>query len=336
MGDVNNYPTPSTSRRQPGNDSSTPWVCVCRKEFATEKGMNIHKGRMKCGQLLSQDLRQGHIRPNNTVEEPDQDNHHSVWSLTDTNSTTALTQTVDAAIDGMESAASRNDLQLLNSTQVINALFTFSQEADYTPHTPHQPGTQHQSTQDSQRSQIVNDKPKERIKWPASNMKKEWSQFEADAASTLTLVLKGTAERKMEVMSSIIYTMGYDRFGPVKQNKAPPQKHDNQRQQKIAKIRSEVRQLTKRYKEANEAEREALAELRDDCKLKLKKLRQAENNRKQRKKRNQKRAEFIANPFKFTKKLLSDKASGQLVIPKDEIEKHIKKYTVTRGRPQSV
>ena len=144
----------------------------------------------------------------------------------------------------MESAASRNDLQQLNSTQVINALFNCSQEADYTPHTPHQPGTQDpqptQPTQDSQRSQIVNDKLKERIKWPASNMKKEWSQFEADAASTLTLVLKGTAERNMEVMSSIIYTMGYDRFGPVKQNKAPPQKHENQRQQKIAKIRSEV------------------------------------------------------------------------------------------------
>ena len=142
---------------------------------------------------------------------------------------------------------------------------------------------------------------------------------------SLNVVLKGPAERKMEAMSNIIYTMGYDRFGPVKNNKAPPQAQHNQRQQKIAKIRIEIRQLTKQYKEANETQKAALAELREDCKLKLKRLRQAENNRKQRKKRNQKRAEFIMNPFKFTKKLLNDKTSGQLVISKDEIEKHIKK-----------
>ena len=156
-------------------------------------------------------------------------------------------------------------------------------------------------------------------------MKKDWSQFESDAVSSLNVILKGTAERKMEAMSKIIYTMGYDRFGPVKKNKAPPQPQQNQRAQKIAKIRSEIRQLTKRYKEANVTEKEALAELRDDCKLKLKRLRQAECNRKQRKKRNQKRSEFIRNPFKFTKKLLNDKTSGDLVISKEEIEKHIKK-----------
>ena len=103
----------------------------------------------------------------------------------------------------------------------------------------------------------------------------------------MAIVWKGTTERKMEVMSKIIYTMGYDRFGPVMKNKAPPPTRLNQREQKIAKIQSEIRQLTNCHKEANEAKKEALIELRDDCKLKLKKLRQSEKNRKQHKKRHQ-------------------------------------------------
>ena len=103
VGDANNYPTRPASRRQPGNVPPTPWVCVCRKSFETEKGMNIHKGRMKCGQLLSQDLRKG--KPNNTVEEPDQENHHSVWSLTDMNSAIAPTPMVDAANERTDDTA---------------------------------------------------------------------------------------------------------------------------------------------------------------------------------------------------------------------------------------
>ena len=103
VGDANNYPTRPASRRQPGNVPPTPWVCVCRKSFETEKGMNIHKGRMKCGQLLSQDLRKG--KPNNTVEEPDQENHHSVWSLTDTNSASAPMPTVGAANERTDDTA---------------------------------------------------------------------------------------------------------------------------------------------------------------------------------------------------------------------------------------
>ena len=216
------------------------------------------------------------------------------------------------------------EFSTLTNTQVINTILNCSQQVEHTPNTTQQIEPDHQTTQNSQRLQITNDNPKNRIKWPASNMKKEWSQFESDAVSSLNVILKGTAERKMEAMSKIIYTMGFDRFGPVKMNKAPPQPQQNQRQQKIAKIRSEIRQLTKRYKEANDTKKEALAELRDDCKLKLKRLRQAECNRKQRKKRNQKRSEFIRNPFKFTKKLLNDKTSGDLVISKEEIEKHIK------------
>jgi len=249
VGDANNYPKP-TSQRQPGSDPLTPWVCVCSKGFATEKGMNIHMGRMKCGSLLSQDLRKG--QPNNTVEEPDQDNHHRVWSLTNTNSATARTMTEDAAQERMVTAANRNDTQqttqdtlltthdTLLTTQDLDPLFNISQESEQPPDTQPQP------SQGSEQTQVVDGDPIERINWPASNMKAQWSQFETDARSTLTLALAGTAERKMEVMSRIIYTMGHDRFGLVKKKSAPKPSQLNQRQQKIATVRGEIRQLTKR------------------------------------------------------------------------------------------
>ena len=334
MGDANNYLTP-TSRRQPGSDLLTPWVCVCSQQFATERGMNIHKGMKKCGQLLSQDLRKG--KPNNTVEELDQDNHHRVRSLTGSNSVAALTQQGEAVNETMVQAINRNEVVnhvaeiLVPETQDNDQstpdipLETQKQSVPETQNTQTALETQNQSAPETHNTQLADDKPKERIKWPACCMKTEWLKFEEDAVNTLNLVMTGTAMRKEEIMARILYTMGKDRFGHVKKKDSPQPSQINRREQQIAKIRSEIRQLTKCYKEANDAEKAALSELRDECKLKLKKLRQAENNRKQRKKRSKKRAEFISNPFKFSKKLLNDKTSGQLKVSKEVIEEYINK-----------
>ena len=126
---------------------------------------------MKCGQLLSQDLRKG--QPNNTVEEPDQDNHHSVRSLTGTNSASAFTQTVDATNDRVDiTAVDIPEFSTLTDTQVINTLLNSSLQAENTIGTTHLPDTDHQPTHDRQPLQVRNEIPKERIKWPSSNMKK--------------------------------------------------------------------------------------------------------------------------------------------------------------------
>ena len=75
----------------------------------------------------------------------------------------------------------------------------------------------------------------------------------------------------METMTTIIYNMGKDRFGTEKKQKANNTYTINRRQQEIAKIRVELRNLTKLYKQADLVEKDGLRELRDEHRTKLKK-----------------------------------------------------------------
>ena len=89
-------------------------------------------------------------------------------------------------------------------------------------------------------------------------------------------------------MTTTIYSMGYDRFGPE-------QKGDGQRKRgvnrRISKFCGELRGLSKDYRRAPEEGRTPLEQLRA--------LHRPENLGKKRKEQMRKRAQFISHPFQF-------------------------------------
>ena len=143
---------------------------------------------------------------------------------------------------------------------------------------------------------------RKKIKWPNSNAKSEWEQFDIDADAVLNTTLAGSVDRKIEAMTTIIYNMGMDRFGVEEGKKPRIDGKKNRREREIAKMRRDLRQLSKQYKKATEIEKKALSDLRDNIREQLKVARRAERSRRRRKERDRARSRFISDPFQFTAK----------------------------------
>ncbi|CAC5383864.1 unnamed protein product [Mytilus coruscus] len=108
-------------------------------------------------------------------------------------------------------------------------------------------------------------------------------------------------------MTSIIYSVGKDRFGFItseKRERTPCR--SNRRQKKITEMRGDLRRLKKRYRDAMEEER-------------------AETHRSDRKKRAKERVKFTAHPFRYMKRLFGARGSGKLENSKEEVEEHLRK-----------
>ena len=163
---------------------------------------------------------------------------------------------------------------------------------------------------------------KPKIKWPPSSNKAEWERFDHDVDNILNTSSAGGVDKKIEGMATIMYNVGLDRYGEEERGQPGGTVIKNRRQREIAGLRRDLKQLTRRYREADEGERQALAELRDTIREKLKILRRAEKSRKRRKERA--RARFTANPFQFTSHLLGSKGPGTLTAGKEEVEQHLK------------
>ena len=127
---------------------------------------------------------------------------------------------------------------------------------------------------------------------------REWRAFDEDADCVLEATLAGSVDKKVQVMATIVYNMGVDRFGALEtKTKTNKTGHGNRRESQISQIRGELRSLTRVSKQATEQERPALEELRRGLREKLKSLRRAENNRRKMQERRRKRAQFTASPF---------------------------------------
>ncbi|XP_076113419.1 uncharacterized protein LOC143081070 [Mytilus galloprovincialis] len=171
-----------------------------------------------------------------------------------------------------------------------------------------------------------NEPRKEKIKWPTNADKAAWKALDEDLENILEATLAGSVDRKITAMTSIIYSIGKDRFGVVPQGKQPTkQGHSNKRQKKIKELRGDLRRLKKRYKVANEKERLPLQQLRKETREKLKTLTRAETQRRDRKKKANERATFTANPFQYMKLLFGARGSGKLENSREEVEEHLSK-----------
>ena len=102
-----------------------------------------------------------------------------------------------------------------------------------------------------------------------------------DLEVTLNASLRGSSKRKMEKMTTIVFSMCEARFdskgeGKIQKGMAGP----SRRQRKIAEIRRELRLLKYRWKYAADAEREGLKCLSDDLRKQLASQHRVENIRK--------------------------------------------------------
>ncbi|XP_076079229.1 uncharacterized protein LOC143049501 [Mytilus galloprovincialis] len=171
-----------------------------------------------------------------------------------------------------------------------------------------------------------NEPRKEKIKWPTNADKAAWKALDEDLENILEATLAGSVDRKITAMTSIIYSVGKDRFGVVPQGKQPTkQGHSNRRQKKIKELRGDLRRLKKRYKVANENERLPLQQLRKETREKLNTHTRAETHRRDRKKKAKERTTFTANPVQYMKRLFGARGSGKLENSREEVEEHLSK-----------
>ncbi|XP_051969484.1 LOW QUALITY PROTEIN: uncharacterized protein LOC127634119 [Xyrauchen texanus] len=163
-----------------------------------------------------------------------------------------------------------------------------------------------------------------------------WNQFDIDVDQILETTIRGDVNRKLQAMTTIIISIAYERFGEeVNEGGSKVSHSNNQCEERIHNIRQEMKILKRQYRQAGKEERIGLAQLMSILRKKIRILRQAEWHRRRRRERARKRVAFIANPFKFTKELLGQKCSGQLICSQEEID-HLKETYSNPAREQEL
>ena len=129
---------------------------------------------------------------------------------------------------------------------------------------------------------------------------------------------------RWESLTNIVYNIGKERFGveEEKSKKAGVHQTPNRRERRIRECRQELKNLNKQFRKAHEMEKAEIAILTDDIRSELSAKRRAERPR-QKKHKEKNRAQFINDPFNFTKGLLVHERSGRLHCPKEEVEAYL-------------
>lgn len=155
----------------------------------------------------------------------------------------------------------------------------------------------------------------EKIRWPKANQTKEWQRFDEDVDLVLESMAKGDVEKRLQTMTTVGTAFAAERFGTEEKRVKQPYVK-NSRVEKIHNIRQELKVLRKQHKKASDEERGPLEELRA--------MLLTEYHRRHRREMAQKRAAFIANPFQFTKQLLSQKKSGKLMCSREHLDEYLR------------
>ena len=122
-------------------------------------------------------------------------------------------------------------------------------------------------------------------------------------------------------LSEFIYQTSLVKFGP-RQTKLPSEPKSSRRQRELAILRKEKKVLRRHWKEADESEKDGLAELWSDVKRRARDLRRAENARIKYERRRA-RQNFFKDPYRFGKSLLDTPKSGVLKVDQSELEEHL-------------
>ncbi len=163
------------------------------------------------------------------------------------------------------------------------------------------------------------------MKWPAIANEKAWREFDEDSSMVVVNTPKGTSKRKLEKMGDLIYDVGKARFGLIELRERWPEQAPNRRQKEISRLRRELRSRRHQWKEAEPDDKPGLAGLREQARAKLTSLRRAESQRAKRRKKEQARRSFFANPHQFTRKLFEHSKTAELNVPQEELEDHLRR-----------
>lgn len=162
-----------------------------------------------------------------------------------------------------------------------------------------------------------------RINWPKGNSK-EWGKLDTDLTMILSSI-RGSAENRSESQPNIIYSFCLERFGAEEtRGKKETLKGPSRRQKKGKSVREEINQLKETYSSAPEAEKEAIKQLQNEKIKQLRLLKRAESIKGRRQKFKRNSEEFLKQPFKFARKVLSPEAKGTLKSSKEEVEEFLK------------
>ena len=124
-------------------------------------------------------------------------------------------------------------------------------------------------------------------------------------------------------MTTIITSLASERFGCVKLRQPRKPYTANRRVNKMKDLRKEIKSLKKLYRRASIEECQPLEELQGILRGELKTLRQVEWQRRRRKERSRKRANFLSNPFGFARTLRGEKRNGNLEASEEDINSYL-------------
>ncbi|XP_060589960.1 uncharacterized protein LOC132745155 [Ruditapes philippinarum] len=353
---------------------TTSVVCQCGKICKNHRGLKIHQTKSGCQSQRKHQQRTG--LPGETGEISGQVSNHStrsllapVFSMAGSRLTGEVTQSIDDLLSMQENIhvivpeEQENDVRdeeedspifRLNNTRKDSPIFgpsltQSSERVSATENSTEDLLTLPESWRTSPLAgstrvthDLVNEsKPtyserKQKIAWPKMN-DKGWALFDEDLYLVLQSTLIGAVGRKLEALTSLIYTLGKERFGLENKTNLPqPPPVPNRRLCEIKKIRLELRSLRKQYKQSSMVEKEGIKQLREQIRSRLKSLTNAERLRRKRREKTKKRTAFISNPYKFTKELLGEEKCGKLESSRNEVEEYLKETHSDPHRSESL
>ena len=166
---------------------------------------------------------------------------------------------------------------------------------------------------------------KVRIQWPRGNHSSARARLDQEFSTALTMRLKGSTAKQLSAFCEIVHSLCIAKFGEqVKRKKGDALKQPNPRQVKKSQLRARQRQLKRRLKDAPQQENIGIQVLLDDHKQGILVLSQAENHWKRRKNKHKTRESFYKNLYALANKLYTAAKSGQLDIPQEELEYHLR------------
>ncbi|XP_063436214.1 uncharacterized protein LOC134717649 [Mytilus trossulus] len=156
------------------------------------------------------------------------------------------------------------------------------------------------------------------------NSEAQWRNLNDDLGVILETSLQGCVERRIETLTTLVYNIGKERFGvEERKERSNIKQTPNRREQKIKQLRKELKDLNRRYKKSNEIEKLGIACITDNVREELRRTRRAEQLKNSNKKKAKNRANFIKNPYNYTKTLLGGERTGHLHCSKEEVEKYL-------------
>ncbi|VDI22184.1 Hypothetical predicted protein [Mytilus galloprovincialis] len=145
------------------------------------------------------------------------------------------------------------------------------------------------------------------------NSEAQWRDLNDDLGVILETSLQGCVERRIETLTTLVYNIGKERFGvEERKERSNTKQTPNRREQKIKQLRKELKDLNRRYKKSNEIERLRIACITDSVREELRRTTRAEQLKNSNKKKAKNRANFIKNPYNYTKTLLGGERTGHL------------------------